>query len=129
MDLYYLIYTSSPTRVLSANETEDLLATCRKQNEIHSVTGMLLCFTRMYIQLIEGPEEEIRRLYENIKQDSRHSRITTLKQGPISQRFFPGWSMGYDKSDLPLRNTKGSFDLKEPQSLQLLEILGDLPDW
>ena len=124
MELYYIIYSSRPVRILNDEEIEDLLSAARRENEAYGVTGMLLCFNDMYIQLIEGTKAAITQLYSNIKNDMRHTRIFTLQEGNIENRFFQDWSMGFDKDDRTLDESKSSFDLSDPQSSKLLEILG-----
>jgi hypothetical protein len=123
MDLYYLIYSSIPAKVLNEEELHDLLAVSRTANEIHHVTGMLLCLSGMYIQLIEGPKAEIIQLYKNIRNDSRHYQVTTLIEGDIEARFFPDWHMGYDMSEKTLKEHQAAVDLTDPESIQLLQIL------
>jgi hypothetical protein len=123
MNLYYILYSSTPTRQLSDLELEDLLYVARTENGVRYITGMLLCFSNMYIQLIEGPEIHIHQLYRNIRNDSRHYEVTTLKEGVIEKRFFSDWTMGYDKSESSFDDTRISFDLADEKSFRLLNIL------
>lgn len=125
MSHFFLIYSSVPSRVLTDKEVEDLLTVSRKENEIHNITGMLLCLPETYIQLIEGPENEIRQLYQNLIKDRRHHKVITLKEGIIEKRFFPDWSMGYDKRNISVKNQHGAFDFSEEKVFELFDILNE----
>jgi len=123
MSLYYLIYSSLPSRTLNDAELELLLSTSRTENKNHQVTGMLVCLSDCYIQLIEGPEEPIKRLYQNIVKDHRHHQVITLKDGPIGKRFFPDWAMGFDKDKYSLTDYSNTFHLLDDDLSKLLNIL------
>ena len=51
------------------------------------------------MQVIEGPEEAILRLYEKISRDPRHDGLLVLSQEAISERQFSDWSMGFQNLD------------------------------
>ena len=125
MGHYFLIYTSVPSRKLTSEEVENLLSASRRTNEIHKITGMLLCLPENYIQLIEGPEKEIRQLYLNLTKDRRHNRVTILKEGIIEKRFFPAWSMGFDQRSVSVKNSDGSFDYSDDKVFELFDILNE----
>jgi hypothetical protein len=122
MDLYYLIYTSTPAKVLTDAELHKLLHTSRQENSRFEVTGMLICLPESYIQLIEGPKPHIEQLYQNIQQDKRHLRVTTLYEGSIDRRFFPDWAMALRK---PNTSATGAdvLTLDDERVLQLFDIL------
>ena len=123
MALYFLIYSSIPTRRLTDQELDDLLETARSANEMHGVTGMLICFKDMYLQLIEGEETKIKQLYNNLLMDDRHYRVQTLKEGEINKRFFPDWSMGFERKDIRPEMQEESLNMFAEKSLSLLSIL------
>lgn len=122
MELYYLIYTSSPARLLSDDDLEDLLRVAREANTRFEVTGMLVCLPDSYIQLIEGPKEHIQQLYHNIQQDQRHLRVTTLKEGFISSRFFPDWAMAFKRS-VTTQEALDVVSLQNDKVLRLFDIM------
>ncbi len=49
------------------------------------------------MQTLEGPEASVRALVEKIRNDPRHSKFRTLMEGPILERSFGTWSMGFKK--------------------------------
>jgi hypothetical protein len=123
MDLYYLIYSSVPAKKLSAAELEFLLSVSRAENKTHQITGMLVCLPENYVQLIEGSEEAVKRLYQNIVDDVRHHQVTTLREGRITDRFFPDWSMGFDCDEFSFSDYTATFNFGDDQLFRLLDIL------
>jgi hypothetical protein len=122
MDLYYLIYTSVPARPLKDDELQELLSVAREANMRFEVTGMLICLPESFIQLIEGSKAHIEQLYQNIQKDKRHLRVTTLREGLINQRFFPGWAMALKEQDTS-RSYVDVLSLQDQKVLQLFDIL------
>ncbi|WP_207534185.1 BLUF domain-containing protein [Desertivirga arenae] len=123
MALYQLIYSSIPTRILSDHELEELLNTSRDANSKHGITGMLICFKSLYVQLIEGEDTEIKQLYNKLLVDNRHYRVQTLKEGKIDKRQFPDWTMGFERKEVSPEEQKESLDVFADKSLSLLSLL------
>jgi hypothetical protein len=94
-----LVYVSSAVRLLSDAELIELLRISRQNNERDSITGMLLYKGGNFMQVIEGPEEVVIRLYGKILRDPRHTGLMILSQEPIQERQFPDWSMGFQNVD------------------------------
>ena len=122
MDLYFLIYSSVPTKSLNESDLNELISVSRKENKANAITGVLLCLPGMYRQLIEGPKDKVEQLYLNIQKDKRHIKTDILQEGHLKNRFFPDWSMAYD-SDQPVIKADGVIDFTAPASLKLIEIL------
>jgi hypothetical protein len=90
-----LVYLSHAKKNLTRQELLALLETSRTNNTSLDVTGLLLYDDRaMFIQVLEGPEKNVKSLYETIQSDSRHHRLSTLWCSPISTRNFPDWRLG-----------------------------------
>lgn len=122
MDLYYLIYTSVPVRQLHEAELQELLSVAREANSRFNVTGMLVCLPESFTQLIEGPKAHIEQLYQNIQQDKRHFRVTTLREGDIDKRYFPDWAMAFKKQGVAGSDPE-VLDLLDEKVLQLYDVL------
>lgn len=99
-----------------------LLEESKAWNTTHGVTGMLLYITGeiaqykqgRFIQALEGTEEEIRSLFEKIQHDPRHHDIILLNEGPIFQRNFETWLMGFKSMSLQdYKKFPGYFDLND----------------
>lgn len=94
-NLISVIYASSAVNLFSKAELIDLLKISRENNAAENITGMLLYKDGNFIQVIEGPEDAIHRLYQKILKDPRHHHILMLGEQPIPARQFPDWSMGF----------------------------------
>lgn len=92
---YCTVYLSSSTGLLSENELAEILKKSHKNNRASGITGILLYFNGNIIQVLEGPEENVKSLYEIISRDQRHSHVINLYSQPIEQRSFSDWTMGY----------------------------------
>ena len=88
-------YISTPSRQLSSEELKELLASCRRYNAAHGVTGMLLYYNSIFLQVLEGDEAEVDALMERISKDPRHADIKMLRRREIEQREFPDWHMAF----------------------------------
>ena len=93
--MFFLIYASSAVKPFSQSELFELLETCRENNTKLGITGMLLYKDGNFMQLLEGEETPVRRLYDKISHDSRHRGEITLLHGFQTDRQFPVWSMGF----------------------------------
>lgn len=122
MELYYLIYTSVPARPMNDADLDDLLSVAREANSRFEVTGMLICLPDSFTQLIEGPKSHIDQLYQNIQQDKRHFKVTTLREGQIHQRFFPDWAMAFRRKDNPA-GPEQALDFFDEKVLLLFDIM------
>lgn len=87
-------YISSFVEDMSDNEIGELASQAAKKNAENDITGVLMAKGGMFFQIIEGPEENIDRLFNNILKDPRHEKIITLgiQVGDL-KRLFPNWHM------------------------------------
>jgi hypothetical protein len=99
-----LMYVSKSLERLDNQQLEQLLFTCRKNNTLQDITGLLLYDGfGTFIQCLEGEEDKVDALLHTIKQDSRHTHIHILSRQPLTQRNFPDWRMGFHYfSDAPV---------------------------
>jgi Sensors of blue-light using FAD len=72
-----------------------ILSAARRFNGPRDITGLLLFDGSYYLQRLEGHRQVISNLYYRIAGDQRHSEVTLLAAGALSERECPGWSMGY----------------------------------
>jgi hypothetical protein len=97
MSLYCLVYTSIAKQKMSDDDLKDLLTKIRKKNETRQVTGMLLYLDPFFMQVLEGEEAMVNELFNLIKHDSRHHKISLIYKKPIEERYFSNWTMGFSK--------------------------------
>ncbi len=93
--IFYHVYVSSAVDLMSSEDLLELLSVCRINNARLEISGMLLHKDGNFMQVIEGPEVEVRKLLEKIKMDPRHHGIIQLIEGYTESRQFSDWSMGF----------------------------------
>lgn len=87
-------YISSFVHEMSDIEIEELAIQAAKKNAENDITGVLMAKGGLFFQIIEGPEENIDKLFTSILKDPRHEKIITLgiQVGDL-KRLFPKWHM------------------------------------
>jgi hypothetical protein len=97
--LHSLTYMSTALRLLPKNTYKEIASFSHTYNETANITGLLLIYNGLIMQIIEGKETEIESLYERIALDKRHKNPQVLIRRAIEQRDFPNWAMGYKNLD------------------------------
>jgi len=92
--LHFLIYASRADEEPDDEALKRLLGQSRAFNRRHGITGYLLHYHGVFLQLLEGPRDTIQGLYARITRDPRHREVSLIAEGPIGQRLFEDWSMG-----------------------------------
>jgi len=88
-----VVYDSAAAPGLSSFDVDEIITASRTRNKRDGVTGMLLLEDGRFLQVLEGPEAEVRALMLQIEQDQRHERVRILADGFQSGRRFPDWAM------------------------------------
>jgi hypothetical protein len=94
-----LIYISTAANWPTESELIYLLDQARFLNIRRNITGMLLYSNRTYLQVLEGEEKVVRKLYDAICKDPRNEGHVILRESEILSRNFPDWSMGFENLD------------------------------
>jgi hypothetical protein len=105
-ELSRLMYISSGAHKLSENELGKILEQSRSNNEKKRITGVLCVGGGHFVQVLEGRECDLIRLYCKIIDDPRHHDCVIIGIAPISERMFDQWSMGFvqkSSEDMALR--------------------------
>lgn len=95
MPLLQLIYASRPFG-FDDLALVGILASARRNNVRDAITGALICREDLFLQLLEGPDGQVRDAYARIVRDDRHTTVTTLSELAASDRLFPDWAMRHD---------------------------------
>jgi hypothetical protein len=95
MDLLRIIYTSRPFGFDEAI-LNGILLDARRSNKRDEITGALICRDDIYIQLLEGPKEPVKRAVARIEDDDRHVEMTVRSEEAVSHRMFGEWAMLHD---------------------------------
>jgi len=112
MPLKFVSYISSQSRVMTKQSIEDFLFQVRDKNKQLAITGILLLIQGKFVQYIEGPAEEIDKVYESISKDKRHTEMIMLDSGRLTERQFKDWSMAYKEvDDKQIKEIVGKEDL------------------
>ena len=96
--LFALTYLSRATRDLLPEELDSILLQARLFNSSEQVTGVLLFDDERFFQLLEGPEESVRKAFDRLSGARAHQDVRVLSQGRIAARFFESWHMGFARS-------------------------------
>lgn len=94
--MYYLIYTSNALPTTGETEQYDILTKSVKNNTELDLTGLLIYHNGTFIQMLEGPRDNVHKIYETIKKDERHDQVQTLISGTVEKRQFPDWRMALE---------------------------------
>lgn len=86
---------SSQSRIMSRKSIEDFLFEVREKNKQLAITGILLLIQGKFVQYIEGPADEIDKVYKSISKDKRHTEMILLDSGNLDERQFKDWTMAY----------------------------------
>lgn len=90
-----LIYMSSAVNLFTDDDLTELLRISRQNNKRSGITGMLLYNDGNFLQVLEGPPEAVRALYDRICRDPRHHNIIKLYEKPIDKPEFGQWEMAF----------------------------------
>jgi lipopolysaccharide biosynthesis regulator YciM len=114
--VFSLVYVSSAKQLFSEEELKALLEQSRDNNTRLGLTGLLLYKDGNFMQVLEGPEDAVKRLYNIIQKDPRHHGFLQLLRQQIREREFASWSMGFKNlKDVNLQQIPGySAFMNEP---------------
>ena len=93
--MHHIIYLSTVRAPLKQEELVSLLEEARAKNKRRDITGILVYSDRQFMQLIEGEEADVTRLYTSLCQDPRHTGVIKLADKPIVARSFSDWNMAF----------------------------------
>ena len=107
-----LVYISEASHPFSLSELQDLLTQARLKNASLDITGLLLYSeeSQRFIQVLEGDEYEVNRIYDAIVDDPRHTNVRLLGSNKITRRDFSDWRMGFSLIDDSLPDWPGVSD-------------------
>jgi hypothetical protein len=89
-----LIYKSrASTDVVSNEVINQLVEQSAKANKARQITGLLLLSGNRFLQVLEGPYQDVNRLYGNIMRDTRHCDVELVTFEPMESRYFEEWNM------------------------------------
>ena len=115
--LKQLIYTSVSSRGLFEVMPPDSLRRIRANNSAAEITGALVWKDPKFMQVIEGPADNINRLFSTLLKDDRHSDLVLISERIIHEREFPNWAMQSSSLDQdPVQNLSRHTELNSRAS-------------
>lgn len=117
MTLKTLTYTSLAQLDLTAEDLEDIHRTARAENGLNGITGLLIFNGTHFLQVIEGGEEAIDALVDNLRRDPRHTGFEIRDLSFVEQRSFPDWSMELVKIEASYFEARESVEDRLPSGI------------
>ena len=94
LSLERLVYESTATgTTASIGNLAVILAESQRNNDRDGLTGALAAHRDRYIQVVEGPAQNLDALLRRLENDPRHRHLVLLGREPIDARLFGRWSM------------------------------------
>lgn len=123
--LYNVVYCSRATPGVDEAAVQRIIATARRWNPEHGVTGMLVFGSGIFFQWLEGPRDNVTALMLRLRADRRHDSIVLLSEvEEVRERLFPDWAMELVTSDDIRVVLKDALDsATDAQNAQALGVL------
>lgn len=124
--LFHLGYVSTQTGPFATADLLRLLSAARRRNQSRNVTGLLIHRDDSFFQVLEGREEDVRRIFSIIREDPGHHRINVLFEEPLAEREFADWRMAFmdlDNVDVRMLPGYSNFLVDEDEPRRFLEEL------
>ncbi len=93
--MFQLVYVSAAVEEFGDGMLGDILRKSRENNARRNVTGMLFYYKQSFLQVLEGPQEDVQDLALVISQDLHHDQYRVLSAKAIKEKTFGKWTMGY----------------------------------
>ncbi len=100
--LYEFLYWSQLADSQTPTAVGQILARARPFNAAHGITGLLVFDGQRFCQHLEGPAAAVEALMGRIASDERHSEVDIAYEGPLAERRYHRFDMGYAQAEDPL---------------------------
>ncbi len=91
--LFRLVYLSRPKGAFADEDLDEIEEKSVNNNSERDVTGLLIVNGDKVLQILEGPEKEVRELYAKIEADDRHEVVKLLDPVEDDIRYLMTWNM------------------------------------
>ena len=116
--LKHVIYISRPTH-FDHLVLDDILTKSRSNNPAIEVTGNLIYHADLFLQLLEGQNLAVDKLYKKILADNRHADIVKLRDEIFNRRLFASWAMKNDSHQSWMLSRSEIARMSSDEALQL----------
>jgi len=86
--LHRTVYMSTAVGVLRAEELDRIYLRAKSANSREAITGLMLFYEGVFLQVLEGPAAGVTGLMERIRRDRRHANLVVLESGAVETRSF-----------------------------------------
>ena len=97
--LHEVLYVSTMAPAAPISMVADIAPRARVANRASEITGLLVFDGMRFCQQLEGSSVEVLALMDRIGRDSRHTNIEIIHQGPLAERRFRRFGLGYVSVD------------------------------
>lgn len=97
---HHIVYISRARADLTTDDIEKIIETSKRKNKLAGITGLLLHFRGMFVQVLEGDKKKLDDLLDVIFKDDRHEEATVIYTRPVQQQLFEDWSMAFQETEL-----------------------------
>ena len=98
-EIHEILYVSKLAADAPIRVVADIAVKSRSANLSRVITGLLVFDGMHFCQQFEGSDIEVAALMDRIRQDPRHTQVEVLHHGPLVERRFRRWSLGYTSVD------------------------------
>jgi len=88
-----LVYVSKSKIEFDQEKLEDMVGKASNANGIHGISGYLYYDGNKFLQYIEGENEKIDQLFENIEKDGRHEVLNKIVDEKLKEYRYTDWGM------------------------------------
>ena len=100
-----LVYHSRVVEPLAESDLAGLISSAQSRNLQEDITGVMVYDQGRLMQWLEGPARSLRRVWQSIRQDRRHTGISMIGQSMAAVRMFGSSAMA-----LALRKERSASD-------------------
>lgn len=94
-----LIYSGSVSSQPSAERLSRFLEDSRQRNQRDGICGVMVLIGQDFLQVIEGPEEDVDRYYAQAFSDTKRYNLILLSRQTIDRPIFGSWSLGLIRAE------------------------------
>jgi len=108
MKNYTICYVSKAKENITQQEVEAIFANTYTKNTLKNITGILLYMMGDFFQVLEGNEKYLKKLYETIKVDPRHTNVFEIMNKPVNKSVFKDYRSDFNivRNDAQIKEIK-----------------------
>ena len=124
---FELTYTSKATQGINRSDLLDILKISKKNNAKLNITGCLIYHRNQFLQILEGPKNDVELLVEKIRRDARNKKLTVIYSGVKSGRNFKEWDMALVQDEFDfVSDSDGKFGKLKIDFLDMINVNSEI---